>query len=84
MKYDAHAYIDIRVPMRDGVELAADLYLPPGGPDETHPVILSFSPYQATCTRDGGSLAWVKRGFAGLRVDCRGRGQSTRRPERAP
>jgi putative CocE/NonD family hydrolase len=79
MKYDAHAYIDIRVPMRDGVELAADLYLPPGGPDETHPVILSFSPYQATCTRDGGSLAWVKRGFAGLRVDCRGRGQSTGR-----
>ena len=76
MQYEALSYINIRIPMRDGVELAADLYLPAGSVDTPLPTILSLSPYLATSTRDGGSLAWVRRGFAGLRVDCRGRGQS--------
>ena len=76
MQYDALSYINVRIAMRDGVELAADLYLPAGSASTPLPTILSFSPYLATSTRDGGSLAWVRRGFAGLRVDCRGRGQS--------
>ena len=76
MQYDALSYINVRIPMRDGVELAADLYLPAGSVFLPLPTILSLSPYLATSTRDGGSLAWVRRGFAGLRVDCRGRGQS--------
>ena len=78
MQYEALSYINIRMPMRDGVELAADLYLPAGAVSKPTPLptILSFSPYLATSTRDAGSLTWVRRGFAGLRVDCRGRGQS--------
>jgi putative CocE/NonD family hydrolase len=76
MHYDALSYINIRIPMRDGVELAADLYLPAEPVPTPRATILSFSPYLATSTRDGGSLTWVRRGFAGLRVDCRGRGQS--------
>ena len=34
---------EIRIPMRDGVELAAELYLPPGG--ERYPSLLRKTPY---------------------------------------
>jgi len=76
MQYDAISYINVRIPMRDGVELAADLYLPPDGAATPRGTVLGFSPYLVTSTRCDNSLIWVRRGFAGLRVDCRGRGKS--------
>lgn len=78
MQYAAQTFLGIRIPMRDGAELAADLYLPPGGTSlEALPVIVNHTPYQATCSRDRGSMQWVARGLAALCVDCRGRGNAT-------
>lgn len=65
---------DLRVPMRDGVELATDVYMPAsGGP---FPVLVQRTPY------DRGSLIpatvisavyLAQRGFAVVLQDCRGR-----------
>lgn len=65
----------VRIPMRDGVTLAADVYRPAGpGP---HPVILTRTPY----SRTGESLAragraFAERGFVYVAQDVRGRGDS--------
>ncbi|MGH2519847.1 MAG: CocE/NonD family hydrolase, partial [Chloroflexota bacterium] len=74
----AALYRDVRVPMRDGVELATDIYLPcsaegvpAAGPFS---VILSRTPYDKG--RDMGltnTLAAVQRGFAVAVQDVRGR-----------
>lgn len=64
----------VRIPMRDGVHLAANVFLPkqrPGGV----PAIIEFTPY----SRDTGSpegVRFASEGFAFVSVDCRGRGDS--------
>ena len=63
-----------KMPMRDGTELAANIYLPPGeGP---FPVILMRSPYG----KPGRDFSEAKRdtaaGYAMVVQDCRGRGAS--------
>jgi hypothetical protein len=66
--------------MRDGVRLAADLYLPKGGgPGERFPVLLEYLPYRKTESRgDRYSLYsyFVRRGYVVARVDIRGTGSS--------
>ena len=65
---------DIRVPMRDGVNLIADIYRPatPGA----HPVLLNRSPYDR---RSGSSGTyrhpewWALRGYIVVHQDVRGR-----------
>ncbi len=66
---------DVRVPMRDGVTLAADVYRPatPG----RYPVVLTRTPYNKT----GDALlkearGFVGRGFVYVAMDVRGRGDS--------
>src|SRR5947199_1075531 len=66
---------DVRVPMRDGVTLAADVYRPirPG----RYPVILTRTPY----TKTGDYILREARAFAGrgvvyVAMDVRGRGNS--------
>lgn len=72
--------VDLVVPMRDGVRLSADVYLPEGsGP---WPVLVTRSPYP----RIGGKAAFrahpdragvfVREGFAVVVQDTRGRGDS--------
>ena len=57
----------VRVPMRDGIELAGDLYLPEGpGP---FPTLVTKTPYQ----RGGAGRAFVSHGYAVLKVSQRGR-----------
>lgn len=66
----AHALLNVRVPMRDGTELATHVYLPAaGGP---FPVVLMRTPYNAIA---GGTdlLDAPDRGFACVRQDVRGR-----------
>ncbi|MBI1950385.1 MAG: CocE/NonD family hydrolase, partial [Acidobacteria bacterium] len=68
------------IPMRDGVRLAADLYLPKGGrPKDRFPVLLEYLPYRKTEAR-GDRYAlyayFVRRGYAVARVDIRGTGNS--------
>ena len=45
---------DVRVPMRDGVELSADIYFPPSGAGQW-PAILQRTPY------DNTAALWVTR-----------------------
>jgi uncharacterized protein len=69
---------EARIPVRDGTELAATLYLPADGP--AVPVLLEYLPYRkddAMLARDYGMYAYMARhGYAGARVDIRGTGRS--------
>ncbi len=64
--------INCRVPMRDGVTLSADVYLPGDKIGKPLPVYLSYSPYQATGSRNGIGLHAAREGFAGVCADVRG------------
>lgn len=77
--------IDVRVPMRDGVELSVRIYRPdaPG----QFPALLAVSPYQHVTDdlphsalflwHEVGPVAWyVAQGYAYVHADVRGTGQS--------
>lgn len=62
-----------RIVMRDGIEIAADVVIPPG--DGPFPVVMNRTPYgrwpdRPLCRR------LVERGYAYMAVDVRGRGDS--------
>jgi hypothetical protein len=71
---------EVRIPLPDGVRLAADLFLPTGGePGERFPVLLEYLPYRKAeaAARSHALYAYfVRRGYAVARVDIRGTGQS--------
>ncbi len=74
---------DVRVPVRDGLELSANLWLPvprAGAPDERFPAILEMIPYGKDNWRRNADVArgeWLAaRGFALCRLDVRGTGSS--------
>ncbi|WP_293677322.1 CocE/NonD family hydrolase [uncultured Phenylobacterium sp.] len=63
---------NVRVPMRDGVELAADIWLPSGA--ERAPVLLTRTPYGRTIMGQMTPPTELARaGFAVILQDCRGR-----------
>jgi uncharacterized protein len=73
------------IPMKDGVRLAATLYMPDGAsPREKFPALLDYLPYR----KDDGTAAgdypknayFARRGYVGARVDIRGFGASEGRP----
>jgi uncharacterized protein len=73
------------IPMKDGVRLAATLYMPDGAkPGEEFPALLDYLPYR----KDDGTAAgdypknayFARRGYVGARVDIRGFGASEGRP----
>ncbi len=68
----AEFFNDVKIPMRDGANLAGDLYLPTNRAEKIG-CFMSFSPYKAT----GGDRLWSadraeEWGVATLAVDCRG------------
>jgi putative CocE/NonD family hydrolase len=64
----------VKYPAADGVELAADIYLPEGpGP---FPVILTRTPYDRVQHLGGHAADLVKYGYAYVATDCRGRFES--------
>jgi len=67
--------LDVRVPMRDGVELSADIYLPTGaGP---FPTVLMRTPYSNNM--DGPiekARSLANNGYVCVMQDCRGRWDS--------
>jgi uncharacterized protein len=69
---------DQRIPMPDGATLSARLWRPAGGP--AVPAILEMIPYRkrdGTAARDEAIHPWMAaRGYACLRVDLRGSGDS--------
>jgi uncharacterized protein len=73
------------IPMKDGLRLAATLYLPDGAkPEENFPVLLEYLPYR----KDDGTAAgdypkhayFARRGYVSVRVDIRGFGASEGTP----
>jgi len=69
---------DQRVPMRDGVELSADIFLPRG--EGRYPTLLMRNPYTKSTRRAGIPYDFVsyfaERGYALVGQDVRGRGDS--------
>lgn len=65
---------DVWVPMRDGVRLSANVFLPKdGGP---FPVILMRTPYGKGDEKFGEAKRYCPAGYALVVQDCRGRGKS--------
>ena len=73
------AQFGIAVPMRDGVQLSADIWMPSeSGP---HPAILVRTPYGKTNDFDGSNLeslgpTYARHGYVFVLQDVRGRGDS--------
>ena len=71
---------NVFIPMPDGVQLAAKLWLPEDAETDPVPAILEYVPYRkrdGTRSYDQGShLYWAGHGYACLRLDIRGSGDS--------
>ena len=77
--------VQTTIPMKDGVRLAVNLYMPDGAkPEDKFPAILEYLPYRKddwTLSRDWDlHLYWVRRGYVTARVDIRGTGASEGSP----
>lgn len=70
----------IRIPMSDGAELAADIWLPVDAEENPVPAILEYLPYRKndfTAIRDSIRHPYFAgHGYASIRVDIRGAGDS--------
>jgi hypothetical protein len=68
-------FYDQKMPMRDGVRLSAEVYLPKDrGP---FPAILLRTPYQSLWERwINWAIWWAQRGYAVVVQDCRGKFES--------
>lgn len=68
------------IPMPDGVRLSARIWLPEDAGDDPVPAILEYIPYRkndATAMRDSTMHPWFAgHGYAAVRVDIRGSGDS--------
>ena len=76
---DISARFDVRVPMRDGIELSADIWRPAA--EGKYPAILMRTPYVKALFRPGKDIrvffsSFAKRGYAAVYQDMRGRGDS--------
>ncbi len=73
------------VPMRDGTRLAAKLWLPKGAETDPVPAVFEFIPYRkgdGTARRDELLYQYLAgHGYAGVRVDLRGAGESDGLPD---
>ncbi|MBI3853644.1 MAG: CocE/NonD family hydrolase [Verrucomicrobia bacterium] len=65
---------DVKVPMRDGVQLAANVFRPKG--DGPWPVILIRTPYGKGDEKWPGAKDVAAKGYVTVVQDCRGRGKS--------
>ncbi|MDQ6796121.1 MAG: CocE/NonD family hydrolase [Chloroflexota bacterium] len=82
-RYAVETTFDARIPVRDGIELSANLWLPmprAGAVETRFPAILEMIPYGKDNWRrnaDVGRGEWLAaRGFALCRLDVRGTGSS--------
>jgi len=72
---------NVAAPMRDGVRLMADVYLPNADPHgaSAYPTVLIRLPYskrEAYCYMPAHGRFWAQRGYACVIQDVRGRGSS--------
>ncbi len=78
MEYDVVVRTNVSVPMRDGVSLAADIYLPARDGkviDGRFPAVMERTPYDKQGQVNGGRY-YARRGYAAIMQDVRGRFQS--------
>ena len=74
--YDVIVVRDVMVPMRDGVRLATDIYMPArnGRPlDQKVPAVLMRIPYDRTKAFVDDMRFFAERGYMAVTQDCRGR-----------
>ena len=68
------------IPLKDGAKLAARIWLPEDAEQDPVPAILEYLPYRkrdGTYERDSLTHPWLAgHGYAGVRVDIRGSGES--------
>lgn len=71
---------DMTIPLPDGTRLSARVWMPADATEDPVPAILEYLPYRksdGTAERDAGMHPWfAERGYACLRVDRRGCGDS--------
>jgi len=71
---------NVFIPLKDGTKLAARIWLPVDAEKNPVPAILEYLPYRkrdGTAPRDALTHPWfAARGYAGVRVDIRGTGES--------
>lgn len=72
--YEVEVRPDVRIPMRDGVELSANVFLPKA--EGRFPVVLVRTPYGKGGTNHPDGRFYASRGYAYVSQDCRGRGAS--------
>ena len=78
MEYDVIVHKNVRVPMRDQVDLAADIYLPARDGsviDGRFPAVMERTPYDKESKVNEGRY-FARRGYAAVMQDVRGRFQS--------
>jgi putative CocE/NonD family hydrolase len=70
----------VRIPMPDGVQLSARVWIPEGAEQDPVPAVLEYIPYRKrdlTRCRDEQTYGYFGgHGYAGVRVDLRGTGES--------
>jgi hypothetical protein len=74
----ARQWWDVKVAMRDGVQLSADIYFPAGGADGgPYPVVLARTPYDnQNATYVEGAQYLAQHGYVSVLQDVRGRHDS--------
>jgi putative CocE/NonD family hydrolase len=73
--HDIRFLYDLKVPVRDGARLSADVFLPRGG--GSFPVIFLRTPYESLRdTHIDWAVWWARRGYAAVIQDDRGRYES--------
>jgi uncharacterized protein len=65
---------DVKIAMRDGVKLAANIFRPKG--EGRFPVILMRTPYGRPGEKGGDPRRYTAAGYTFVEQDCRGRGKS--------
>ena len=77
---DTKIDLDFGIPLADGTRLSAKLWLPADATQTPVPAIIEYLPYRksdGTAARDHGMhLHFARSGYACLRVDRRGTGDS--------
>jgi putative CocE/NonD family hydrolase len=72
--YEVEVRTEVKIPMRDSVELSANIFLPKA--EGKYPVILIRSPYGKGDAKYGDGLFYAERGYVVVSQDCRGKGSS--------
>jgi putative CocE/NonD family hydrolase len=72
--FEVDVRTEVMIPMRDGVELSANIFLPKA--EGKYPVILIRSPYGKGNEKYGDGLFYAGRGYVVVSQDCRGKGSS--------